>query len=159
LIENPILTVTANSWISVGGFGNFTINQPFININSNIQPPDASMLLGGIIRNVSYTCQGPVGYIDDSFIFGAFVGADNPNILFDGGFFHYPIQEGTPSQLVGACGIRATGNASVPLNCVAQNITVTGFSAAFFGNIFIDGLGAAAINCTATYIIINGVLQ
>jgi hypothetical protein len=159
LISNPTITITPHSWTEMNGFNTYAINQPMININSNIHPPDASMTLGGTVRNVAFTCQGSVGYTDNSFIFGAFVGVDNPNVTFDHGFFRYPIQDGEPTQLVGAAGIVAQGSlATGPLNCVANDITVTGFSAAFFGNIHIDGTGATATNCHATYILINGVL-
>jgi len=117
---------------------------PAVNINSNIQPPDASMLLGGIITDMVLTIEGYMN-TNNEVHKGVVINVDNPNITINGGIVTY-----TSPALVGkengCAGLNSTGE-----NTVVNDLTVVGNSRdAFDFNIAVqDG---SVTNCTAALI-------
>jgi len=117
---------------------------PLVNINSNIQPPDASMLLGGTITDIAITIQG---HINSEFelVKGIVINVDNPNITVSGGSITYQANADIGAD-VGCAGLNSTGD-----NTIVENFTVVGNSRdAFDFNITVDD--GAVTNCTATLI-------
>lgn len=112
-----VVTVTDN----VSATSGFSQNNPMCNINSNIQPPDASMELGGTITNFVAT---QASHIDSSgnSLRGIVVNYYNPNVTIAGGSYTAPNYQ-SGSTLDGACGILATGE-----NTTITNFTVVGTS-------------------------------
>ncbi len=147
LLENLSLTVTAGSRFSDASFSGYN---PGVNINSNIQPPNEAMSLGGLIKNIRLDVQGAVN-ADGNFLKGIIINSDNPNVTVDGGLITYPDQT-SPTE-IGPFGVNSTGQ-----NTTVQNLTVTGkpFNS-WEANIKI--LNGVVTGCTAYRIIVNGVEQ
>ncbi len=141
---------------------------PAYNINSNIQPPDASMLLGGTILNCDLTVEG---YIDtdiakQNLLKGIVVNADNPNITIIGGLFDYQLNGAGPFPVgeVGPYAVNSTAE-----NCNVSDMTVTGSVHASEvgskGNIMLFDANSpfnsgTVTNCTTdSGVYIDGVLQ
>jgi len=124
-----------------------------MNINSNIQPPDASMLLGGTVRRYRVIQEGVL----DELTYNPFciiVNADNPNITIEGtydGFqtWHPDICQGPDAQPSGGSQrgtvlINSTGE-----NTIVRNCRVKGKAPSLYGgfaNIHCTGAGAQIID-------------
>lgn len=145
LIDGFNLTVTAGAYISDAEFHKLN---PLININSNIQPPDTSMLVGGTITNCNVTCHAQT--IGGNYFKGVVVNADNPNINIENCLFTYipeNVVAGFPTIEVEALGITSTGENTNVFNCTVVGIN---FTFPFPYNISVtDG---SVTNCTANSI-------
>jgi hypothetical protein len=147
VVEDFDLTVTSLSKYSETSFNK---NTPMLNINSNIQPPDAAMLLGGVIENLTIELQDIVD-ATGNYLKGVVVNADNPNITIDGTLITYDGDRGAGE--IGPFGVISTGD-----NTTVENLTVSGgLLHAFVASI--DILDGTVTNCTAERIKINGVIQ
>lgn len=82
LFDEVDLVVTSLSQFDGNSFSVFN---PMININSNISPPDASMVLGGEIRNPRIVQQGFANANGDVYG-GVNIGPNNPNVKVTGTF-------------------------------------------------------------------------
>jgi hypothetical protein len=82
LFDEMNLTIEANSQYDSLSF---SADNPIVNINSNISPPDASMELGGTIRNPTIISEGYVNASND-ILTGIIVNIDNPNITIEGSY-------------------------------------------------------------------------
>jgi hypothetical protein len=140
--ENIVLYIGALSRT-----GNFTSEfSSMIDINSNIQPPDATTLLGGNIINPHVIIEGYTDFTNNLPI-SINIGADNPNISITDGLIDYLVDWSAPSALDGPIGVNSTGD-----NTVVTNLTVTGICqvGGSFKNINVqDG---AVTGCTANEI-------
>jgi len=86
-LEDCFITIQEGSQFSVDSFSHLN---PIYNINSNIQPPDASMVLGGEIINCGFTVEGAINPDTGNFLTGININDLNPNITIDGGTYTYP---------------------------------------------------------------------
>lgn len=131
------LTVTARSQFDETSFSHFNAA---ININSNIQPPNAAMVMGGTIKNVNIIVEGPIDALGN-LLKGIVINGLNPNITITGGIIIYP--NASPGVEVGPFGVNSTG-----ANTVVRDLTVTGKLAnSWEANIYVrDGMVS---NCTA----------
>ena len=69
----------------------------------NIQPPDALLQQGGLIKNMQMTVEGPIGS-KANLLKGIIVNDFNPNVTIDGGTISYP--DGSPTAEVGPFGVK-----------------------------------------------------
>ena len=145
----------------------WSIYNPLLNINSNIQPPNAEMNEGGTIRRVRHVLTGPV----DEFYYSPraiVVNAYNPNVTiegtYDGTNTVHPDILSMPDYVVGqtvgyagSTGVNSTGE-----NTIVRNIRVKGKSEREVlgynvGNINLTGTGSVCENCVADNIYVpNG---
>jgi hypothetical protein len=91
---------------------------PAVNINTNIQPPNDALKLGGTIKNIRIAVEGPID-ARGNLLKGIVVNRDNPNVRIDGGLISYP--DGVHAAEVGPFGVNSTGE-----NTVVRGLTVTG---------------------------------
>ena len=82
LFEDCAITIEANSQLSEMSFAKAN---PIINVNSNIQPPNADMALGGRILRQTITVNGYINADHDNLIYCT-INAGNPNITIEGTF-------------------------------------------------------------------------
>jgi hypothetical protein len=99
LLDGFTLMVTAGSQFDETSFHHLN---PAVNINSNIQPPNPAMLMGGTIKNVNITVQGPIDALGN-LLKGIVINGQNPNIMVNGGIITYP--NGIPGAEVGPFGL------------------------------------------------------
>jgi Bacterial Ig-like domain len=138
------ITIHANSQFDQA----FSSFNPIVSISSNIQPPAASLLDGGLIINPNINLEGYINANNDV-LNGIVVNANNPNITISGGYpddpsagglIQYPDYSGTGfagSQIrsdnaaITVDGIRVTGTTpyqivaatgSIVENCVVDTI-------------------------------------
>lgn len=138
-VQDVSLIIQGNSQYSTNSFNEFN---PMCSINSNIQPPDPEIGLGGTISNLVMVQQGYINSNNDS-LQGIVVNIDNPNITVVGGSYTAP-DYSAPSALFGACGVQSQGS-----NTIVNGICVHGTSNQF-SNIDIYGGGSGTIeNCYA----------
>lgn len=150
VIDSPNVTIKAGSQFDLASFH---FQNPIFNINSNIQPPNEAMRMGGLIRNVSLTCEGYINSDNDS-LRGIVINADNPNVTIDGGVMTYP-DYAAPSKMPGACGINSTGP-----NTQVRDVTVTGtVNPDNYPGANIAVTNGAVKNCKARRILVAGVLH
>jgi hypothetical protein len=97
----------------------FHYQNPIVNINSNIQPPNPAMRMGGSIKNITITCEGYINSSND-LLRGIVINDNNPKVTIDGGVMTYP-DYAPPSVMPGACGVNSTGS-----NTQVRNLTVIG---------------------------------
>lgn len=149
--EDCELTIEASSQINEAAFSR---NNPIIGVNSNIDPDDPVMLLGGVISNAIIVQEGYINADDDS-LMGIVVNADNPNVTITGGSYTAPdYSPGTNTY--GAVGINSTGD-----NTDVTGFTVVGVAqheatASGYRNIQLTGGGgSSASGCTANEIYVN----
>jgi hypothetical protein len=137
VLDGFTLTITAGSQFDKTSFSHLN---PAVNINSNIQPPNAAMQIGGTIKNVSITVEGPIDRLGN-LLKGIVINDQNPNITVTGGIITYP--NGKPGAEVGPFGINSTGT-----NTVVRDLIVTGKPANWWEtNIYVrDGIVS---NCKA----------
>jgi hypothetical protein len=141
LLENFTLTVKPRSQFSTGSFSELN---PMVNVNSNVQPPDPEILMGGMVKNIDLDCQGYINSDPDKWrnLKGIVVNDQNPKITIDGGTIRYR----DPGF---ASGVVSTGP-----NTVVRNLTVIGSitSAHYPGaNIYVPADGVVE-NCAAEVI-------
>lgn len=130
LLDEPTIVIDENSQFSDESFSR---NNPVINVSSNIQPPDRSIGLGGVIRNPTIVQKGYINNTKDR-LQNINVNANNPNIRIEGGYPDTPTAGGliqsldyipgtyayggvgifAPSVSVSVSGIRVVGTASSP---------------------------------------------
>jgi hypothetical protein len=143
LLDRFNMTVTAGSRLDETSFSH---RNPAVNINSNIQPPNAAMRAGGLIRNIKITVQGPIDALGN-LLNGIVINDQNPNITVIGGIITYP--KSAPGAAVGPIGINSTGN-----NTAIRNVTVTGKPAnSWEANIYVRN--GIVTDCTAMRIRID----
>lgn len=143
LIEDYLLTIAANSQLSEASFSRAN---PVINVNSNIQPPDASTILGGVITNPRWTFAGAING-DGDVLKGITINADNPHVQVIGGSITHPT-----CNHVWAPGVNATG-----ATALVDGLTVVGTNSnTDFGNIYVNGTGGIVRNSTAHRIVLDG---
>ena len=136
-LENFRLPVTARSQFDEVSFPHLI---SAVNINSNIQPPDALLQQGGLIKNMQMTVEGPIDS-KGNLLKGIIVNDFNPNVTIDGGTMSYP--DGSPTAEVGPFGVNATGT-----NTAIRNLTVTGKPAnSWEANIYVRN--GIVTDCTA----------
>jgi hypothetical protein len=82
MFDGCSITMTALSQYSEVSFSHLT---PLVNINSNISPPNSSMLLGGVINNQSITQLGGMNARNDTFV-NITVNSQNPNVRITGSY-------------------------------------------------------------------------
>jgi hypothetical protein len=90
ILEDMNITIHANSQFDFASFSPFN---PIVNINTNIQPPAASILDGGAIINPIINLEGYINANNDV-LNGIVVNADNPNITITGGYPNDPAAGG-----------------------------------------------------------------
>jgi hypothetical protein len=115
LLDGFTLVVTAGSQFDKKSFSHLN---PAVNINSNIQPPNAAMPMGGTIKKVNIIVQGPIDALGN-LLKGIVINDQNSNITVTGGIITYP--NATPGAEVGPFGVNSTGT-----NTAIRNLTVTG---------------------------------
>jgi hypothetical protein len=115
LLDGFSLTVTAGSKFDESSFSH---RNPSVDINSNIRPPNAAMPMGGTIKDVKITVQGPIDAFGN-LLKGIVINDQNSNVTVNGGIITYP--NGTPGAEIGPFGVISTGT-----NTVVRNLTVTG---------------------------------
>jgi hypothetical protein len=114
VLEGFKLTITPSAKFDDEAFSRFN---PAVNINTNIQPPNAATIFGGTIRNIDIRVEGPIDSLGN-LLKGIVINKDNPNVSVDGGFIGYP--DGKRGA-IGPFGVDATGD-----NAIIRNLTVTG---------------------------------
>lgn len=80
LFEDCAITIEPDCQISEASFSSYN---PIFNINSNIQPPNPAMALGGRIVRQTITVKGYINANHDSLVYCS-INKDNPNIIIDG---------------------------------------------------------------------------
>jgi hypothetical protein len=149
VIDSPNVTIKAGSQFDM----TFHFQNPIFNINSNIKPSNEAMQMGGLIRNVSLSCEGYINANNDS-LRGIVIDGDNPNVTIDGGVMTYP-DYATPSKMPGACGINSIGP-----NTRVRNLTVTGtVNPDNYPGANIAVANGTVTNCTAGRIMVAGVVR
>jgi hypothetical protein len=128
----------------------FHHRNPLVNINSNIQPPNDAMAMGGLIRNTDISVEGPIDTVGN-LIAAIVINRRNPSVTVNGGIIRYP--DGRPGAEIGPFGVNSTG-----ANTIIRNLTVTGKVAnSWEANIYVrDGIVS---NCTAERIRVDKTSQ
>jgi len=141
LMENIVISIEETAQFD---FESFHPRNPIININSNIVPPDASMLLGGLITNVSIIEDRYINS-DNAQLIGIAVNEDCPNVTITGGLIDYTADWAAPNLSEGPIGVNSTAFA----NTTVSNLTVTGIvqSDGNFKNINVAN--GSVTNCVA----------
>jgi len=149
VIDSPSVTIKASSQFDM----TFHVQNPIVDINSNIKPPNRATQMGGLVQNILLSCEGYINANKDS-LRGIVIGADNPNVLIDGGMMTYP-DYAPPSKMPGACGVNSTG-----LNTRVRNLTVTGtVNPDNYPGANIAVANGTVTNCRAGRIMVAGVLR
>lgn len=116
LMDELDLTIEANSKAASQTW--WSVNQPVVNINSNIQPPNPAMEEGGTIRNP--TIVNNYLNVSNELMTAIVVNVDNPNITI----------EGTYPSCVSPVGLitypAANGSVGMGINSDGQNTVITG---------------------------------
>lgn len=119
LFDAPNISIENNSQLTSASFSE---TNPIININSNIQPPDASMVLGGVIKNPNIVQTGRIDGNKTSLI-NITVNQDNPNVKITGtypdgvnpkGYMSAP--DYVPTDTIGGfggIGVRSSGSGTI----------------------------------------------
>ena len=134
----------------------FSSNNPLFNIDSNISPPDSSMVLGGTLSNCVMT-QAHYANANNDIFQGININSNNPNITITNGSYTAPdwLAPGTSGNDFHS-GIHSTGATTVVtgFTCVGKakhEVTGSGFR-----NIDLEGgSGSSATGCTANQIYVN----
>jgi hypothetical protein len=149
LLVNFSLTVAAGSQFDDVAFHHLN---PMVNINSNIQPPNAATIHGGMIRNVRVVSN----YINvnNDQLCGISVTEQNPNIRIEGGHFYYE-NYAPPSELPGACAVNSLG-----ANTRVSNLAVVGtINRAKYPGANISVTNGTVDDCEAALVKVAGVVQ
>jgi hypothetical protein len=137
LLEGFDLRVTKNAQFDETSFHHLN---PAVNINSNIQPPNETMLEGGVIRNTRITVEGPID-ARGNLLTGIVINESNPNVTIEGGLIGYP--DGIRGAGVGPFGVNSTGK-----NTIIRDLVVTGKPAnRWEANIYVRS--GRVVNCLA----------
>jgi hypothetical protein len=141
----------------------FSEHNPIINVNSNIQPPSATTVLGGTILNPTIIQEGYINANNDSLL-AIVINSNNPNITIEAippwtartadfphssGYIEAPDYR-APSLLRGAEAVNSTGR-----NTVINGLRAVGAGVPGWGNLKIaadDGSGSI-VNCVADSVI------
>jgi hypothetical protein len=121
LLDGFTLKVTTKAQFDGKSFHHLN---PLVNINSNIQPPNDAMLMGGAIKNIYITVEGPIDAIGN-LAKGIVINDNIPNMTVDGGTIRYP--DGLPNAEVQPYGLRSEGDNSAGLGNLYR--TISGVSA------------------------------
>jgi hypothetical protein len=147
VIQDARLTIQPRSQYNLESFH---YQNPIVNINSNIQPPNPAMSMGGSIKNVTITCEGYINSNND-LLRGIVINDQNPNVTIDGGTMTYP-DYAAPSVMPGACGVNSTGP-----NTQVRNLTVIGkVNPSNYPGANIAVADGAVSNCHAELIMVRG---
>lgn len=113
----------------------FAENNPVLNINSNIQPPSAGMLQGGLAEGVNLIQEGAING-DGDVLKSITVNEDCPNVTIRGCHIEHPT-----CNMAAASGILVTSEGGL----VEENRVIGTNSNAFWGNIRAHSAGADCI--------------
>jgi hypothetical protein len=148
LIQDAKLIIKAGSQYNLDSFH---YQNPIVNINSNIRPPNEAIKMGGLIKNITITCGGYINWNNDS-LRGVVIDGNNPNVTVDGGTMTYP-DYAAPSIMPGACGVNSNGP-----NTQVRNLTVIGkVNPRAYPGANIAVAHGTVTNCTAELITVRGV--
>ena len=148
LFEECTITIKADSQMSERSFSYYN---PIININSNIQPPNEDMALGGRIVRQTVTVEGYINANQDNLIYCA-INAQNPNVIIEGtypdaqnpkGFFSGPDWHLGTNGFDGIF-VRSAGN-----NVTVRGMRFKGATDALHGHgpVHTEGGSCRVLNC------------
>lgn len=142
----------------------WSIDNPLINVNTNIQPAHPDLALGGVIRRPRVVMHHPL----DEFTYNPTViniNSSNTNVTvegtYDGTTLLHPDLIAAPDAPVSGGNQRgAVGVNSTATNTIVRNIRVRGKSprevtGAGLANITVSGAGGQVLNCVADLVLVS----
>jgi hypothetical protein len=120
LFEDCAITIEANSQMSELSFSRYN---PIFNVNSNIQPPNKDMALGGQILRQMIIVEGYINANHDNLIY-CVINAENPNIIIEG---TYPDAENPKGFFSGPdWHVGTNGFDGIFVRSAGSNVTIRG---------------------------------
>lgn len=143
----------------VASNGSWSTSNPLININTNIQPPNADLALGGTIRNLNVRMREPLNENDYAPIM-INININNVNVTvegtYDGTNIHHPAvligPDAAPygSSMRGTIAVNSTAEGTIVRNIRVRGVSPREASAGTgFANINVSGKGSQVIDCVA----------